>query len=76
MENSKMNKDLLVDLWNLMSDHIPEKEKADVSQEFVTTLLDYNIVESTLKGMVGVDTYLDTAIEYALDEDDEEDWDE
>lgn len=73
-----MNQNLLADIWNVLSDHIPEKVKADVAQEFVTTLLDYGIAESTLEGMLGIDTYLDTAIEYAIDDEtiDDEDWED
>jgi hypothetical protein len=78
MENKSMNQNLLADIWNVLSDHIPEKVKGDVAQEFVTTLLDYGIAESTLEGMLGIDTYLDTAIEYAIDEEpgEDEEWDD
>ena len=71
-----MDQNLLGDIWNVLSDHVPEKVKGDVAQEFVTTLLDYGITESTLEGMLGIDTYLDTAIEYALDDEVEESWDD
>ena len=73
-----MNQNLLADIWNVLSDHIPEKVKGDVAQEFVTTQLDYGIAESTLEGMLGIDTYLDTAIEYAIDEEpgEDEEWDD
>lgn len=73
-----MNQNLLADIWNVLSDHVPEKVKGDVAQEFVTTLLDYGIAESTLEGMLGIDTYLDTAIEYAIDEEpgEDEEWDD
>jgi len=27
-----MNQDLLADIWNLMSEHLPEKEKENVAQ--------------------------------------------
>lgn len=73
-----MNANLLADIWNVLSDKILEKDKADSAQEFVNTLLDYDIPETTLEGMLGIDTYLDTALEYALEDeptDDIEDWD-
>lgn len=72
-----MNSNILADIWNVLSDKIPEKEKADAAQEYINTLLDYDIPESTLEGMLGIDTYLDAALEYALDdesEDDVDDW--
>jgi hypothetical protein len=78
METKSMNANLLADIWNVLSDKILEKDKADSAQEFVNTLLDYDIPETTLEGMLGIDTYLDTALEYALEDeptDDIEDWD-
>jgi len=71
-----MNQDLLADLWNLMSEHIPEKEKESVAQEYINLLLDYGVSESTVEGLFGIDTYLDGAVEYALDEQDDDDSDE
>ena len=74
-----MNQDLLADIWNLMSEHLPEKEKENVAQEYINTLLDYGVSESTIEGLFGIDTYLDGAVEYALDEqvdsDTDDEWD-
>lgn len=73
-----MNHELLSDIWNVLSDKIPEKNKADVAQEYITTLLDYGVSETVLENMMGIDTHLDTAIEYAIEEegDYEEDWED
>jgi hypothetical protein len=68
---------MLADIWNVLSDKIAEKDKADAAQEYVNTLLDYDVPESTLEGMIGIDTYLDSALEYALEDeplDDDEEW--
>ena len=71
-----MKEDLIADLWNVVAEHIPEKVKKDVAFDFINTLLDYGIKDSVLESLQGVDTYLDDAIEYAIDgeeiEDDEE----
>jgi len=67
-----MTTDLLADLWNIMSVHVPEKNKSDVAQEFINTLLDYGVEESLIEGLLGVDTYLDSAIEYSIDQEDHE----
>lgn len=73
-----MNQDLLADIWNVLGERIPEKDKQDAATEFVNTLLDYDIAESTLEGMLGIDTYLDTAIEYAIEDEpgDHDEWDD
>ena len=71
-----MDSNMLADIWNVLSDKIVEKDKADAAQEYINTLLDYDIPESTLESMIGIDTYLDTALEYVLDNESEEEDDE
>ena len=70
---------MIADIWSVLSEKIAEKDKQEAAQEYVNTLLDYDIPESTLEGMMGIDTYLDTALEYVLDDeqqitDEEDDW--
>ena len=67
---------MLADIWNVLSDKIAEKDKADAAQEYINTLLDFDVPESTLESMIGIDTYLDTALEYVLDNESEEEDDE
>lgn len=62
-----MKEDLIADIWTLVVEHIPEKHRGATAGEFVNTLLDYGIKESTLQSLIGVDDYLDEAIEYAID---------
>jgi hypothetical protein len=73
-----MKDDLIADIWTLVIEHIPEKHRKDLAADFVNTLLDYGIKESTLQSLLGVDPYLDTAIQYAVDgeeiEDEEEEY--
>jgi len=65
-----MKDDLIADLWTVIVEHIPEKNRKDVAADFVNTLLDYGIKESVLDSLMGVDPYLDQAIEYATDGED------
>ena len=75
-----MKEDLIADIWHIVIEHIPEKSRKDVAADFVNTLLDYGIKESVLESLMGVDPYLDTAIEYATDgeetEEENEDYDD
>jgi hypothetical protein len=70
-----MKDDLIADIWTLVVEHIPEKNRADVASDFVNTLLDYGVKDSVLESLQGVDPYLDDAIDYAIDgEEIEEDY--
>lgn len=62
-----MKEDLIADIWTLMVEHIPEKVREGVAADFVNTLLDYGIKETTLESLIGIDSYLDNAIDYAID---------
>ena len=63
-----MKEDLIADLWNVVIEHIPEKHKKDVAADFVNTLMDYGVKESTLESLQGIDPYLDDAIVYVIDD--------
>jgi hypothetical protein len=73
-----MEANMIADIWSVLSEKIAEKDKQEAAQEYVNTLLDYDIPETTLEGMMGIDTYLDAALEYVLDDDqtidEEDDW--
>ncbi len=71
-----MKEDLIADLWNVIIEHLPEKSKNIVATDFVNTLLDYGIKDSTIESLLGVDPYLDQAIEYAIDGEEIEDSEE
>jgi hypothetical protein len=74
-----MKEDLIADLWTVVVEHIPEKQRKDVAADFVNTLIDHGVKDAILDSLLGVDPFLDTAIEYATDGDDyseeEEDYD-
>lgn len=72
-----MKEELIADIWTLVIEHIPEKYRKDTAADFVNVLLDHGIKESVLQSLIGVDLYLDQAVEYAIDgEEIEEDEDE
>ena len=61
---------MIADLWTAIVEHIPEKQRKETAADFVNILLDYNIKDSMLESLQGVDPYLDQAIEYAIDGED------
>ena len=65
-----MKEDMIADLWTAIVEHIPEKQRKETAADFVNILLDYNIKDSMLESLQGVDPYLDQAIEYAIDGED------
>lgn len=65
-----MKEDLIADIWNVVIEHIPEKHRKNVAADFVNTLLDYGVKETVLESLMGIDPYLDDAIDYATDGDD------
>ena len=62
-----MKEDLIADLWAVIVEHIPEKHRKDVAGDFINTLLDYGIKDSVFESLMGIDPYLDSAIEYSID---------
>lgn len=62
-----MKEDLIADIWTVLIEHIPEKNRKDVATDFINTLLDYGVKDSVLESLQGVDPYLDQAIDYAID---------
>lgn len=68
-----MKEDLLADIWTMVVEHIPEKYRKDAAADFVNLLLDHSIKESVIESLLGVDSYLDDAINYAIDGEEVED---
>ena len=62
-----MKDDLIADIWNTFIEHVPEKAKKDIAYDFVNVLLDNGVKESVLTSLIGVDSHLDAAINYAID---------
>ena len=62
-----MKEDLIADIWTMVVEHIPEKYRKDAAADFVNLLLDHSVKESVIESLLGVDAYLDDAINYAID---------
>jgi len=61
---------MIVDLWECVREHIPEKKREDVAAAMIEVLLDHNFVEDVkdLEDAKGTDIDLDDAIDLVVEE--------
>lgn len=72
-----MNQEFFADLWSTLVDHVPENKRKDLAHNYINLLIDYDVAPATIEGMMGIDSHLDSAIEYSIDDaswDDEEEY--
>jgi len=75
-----MDESLIMELWDIFREYIPDKNKEVAANQYVDYLLGKDIEPSTLEGYMGFDPYLDDAIKLVVDEaseyeEEEEDYD-
>lgn len=63
-----MKEELIADLWTVVVEHIPERHRKNVAADFVNTLVEYNTKDDELRTLIGIDSYLDTAIHVVVDD--------
>ena len=70
-----LNETQIADIWILFSEYIDKKIIDVAAERYVDLLADFGTSDRVLEGASGVDSVLDQAIEYYLDEesDDEDD---
>jgi cytosine/adenosine deaminase-related metal-dependent hydrolase len=72
-----LNETQIGDIWMLFSDFIDKKQIEAVAERYVDLLADHGVTDRVMQSATGVDSTLDQAIEYYLNEDDvDEDDDE
>ncbi len=76
-----MDEHQIADMWSLFREYVDNKNLEAVATKFIDLLADLGITEEELQGSLGVDNYLDNAINYFLDIEEEDDyelneWDE
>jgi len=67
-----LNETQIGDIWMLFADYMDKKQVEVAAERYVDLLADYGVSDRTLQGATGVDGTLDAAIEYYLDEEDED----
>lgn len=71
-----LNETQIGDIWILFADYIDKKQVEAAAERFVDLLADYGVSDRVLQNATGVDSTLDQAIEYYLDEDEEDEDDD
>ncbi|NBP57332.1 hypothetical protein EBU71_12510 [bacterium] len=71
-----MNDTQISEVWTLFKDFLSKEDISTAAEQFVDLLADFGIKDKVLQGALGVDPDLDTAIEYYLENDVEEEYDE
>jgi len=67
-----LNETQIGDVWLLFADYIDKKQLELVAERYVDLLADHGVSDKVLQSAAGVDDTLDSAIEYYLDEDAED----
>jgi|APCry1669189369_1035219.scaffolds.fasta_scaffold21037_2 hypothetical protein len=67
-----LNETQIGDIWLLFADYIDKKQIEVVAERYVDLLADHGVTDRVLQGAMGVDGSLDSAIDYYLDEDEDD----
>jgi len=75
-----MEEDLIIEVWDIFKEYVPEKNRETAANHYVDFLLGKDVETSTLQSLMGYDVHLDQAIELVVgdeevEEIDEDDWD-
>lgn len=68
-----LNETQIGDVWLLFADYIDKKQLELVAERYVDLLADHGVSDKVLQSATGVDETLDSAIEYYLDEESDDD---
>jgi hypothetical protein len=72
-----MEESLIMEMWDLFIEYIPEKSRDMAADQYVDFLLGQGFEDNVLEGLMGYDPHMDTAIKVVVDtvdpEDDEDD---
>jgi cytosine/adenosine deaminase-related metal-dependent hydrolase len=73
-----MNEEQIADIWMTFKEYLDKKHIENAAERFVDLMADYGVSDEVFKESFGHCSYLDTAIRYYLeiDEEDYDDWDD
>jgi hypothetical protein len=68
-----MEEGIIIGVWDVFKEYIPEKNKETAANHFVDFLIGNDIEQTVLEALSGYDQYLDDAIATALEDNSDED---
>lgn len=67
--------DSVREIWNVLKEYIPVKEKQEAADHLISLLVDMDFPDSEFQSLVRSDRYLEEAAQEYLEEDEDEDED-
>lgn len=67
-----MNEHQIADIWLLVKEYVDKKAIESLAERYVELLADHGVFDRILKDTIGHDETLDSAIEYYLEQDNDE----
>ncbi|NDB86914.1 MAG: hypothetical protein EB127_30125 [Alphaproteobacteria bacterium] len=71
-----MNENQIADIWMLFKEYVDKKAVESLAERYIDLLADHGISDKVLQSSIGYDDDLDEAIEYYLDQDSEESYED
>ena len=73
-----MNEEQVADIWLTFKEYLDKKHIENAAERFIDLMADYGVTDEVFKDSFGHCTYLDSAIKYYLDldEDYDDDWED
>lgn len=71
-----MEEDLIIECWDVFKEYISEKNRETAANHYVDFLIGKDVELSTLQGLMGYDSNLDSAIELVVGDESEEEGEE
>lgn len=71
-----LNESQIADIWIMFKEYIDKKQLEIVAEKYVDLLADYGVSDDILEEVIGTDNELDDAINYYLENDYDDGYDE
>ncbi len=71
-----LNESQIADIWIMFKEYIDKKQLDIVAEKYVDLLADYGVSDDILEEVIGTDNELDDAINYYLENDYDDGYDE